>query len=451
MTEPLKKLMVAAIIILGTLLRLFFINRTFQYDEAFTYYSYVETNPFLALANYSYPNNHIFHTLLVQISTFLFGDNLFAIRLPAFIAGVLLLPLGYIFFKRVLNRNIALLGLAIISVAPPLVEYSVNARGYTLICCCFLLLLLFVLKKESNRFDLLWMIIIAVIGFHSIPVFLYPFSIAMIWLWMNRGKRALKNILIIISGTALGSLVMYTPVLIYSGLNSLAGNSFITPEPFLVILENLKSFPLRFSTWISGGYGITFLILTLLGIASVFLKSNKKLRTLLLSALIGILSILLLTQKTPPTRVWIFLAFIWIPILLVPLRFIKMHQVAFIVLSLLFSIVGMANTFQYIQIKHHTPDFNRISLVLQPLIKSGDQIIAKLPLDYPLEYYLNKNEVPFSFEHVHNGGYPSQKSFNNTFILIHTEYNQHPKELFESSKYELIKSFKDVELYKAIP
>ena len=430
---------------------MFFIQRTFQYDEAFTFYSYVQTNPLLTIANYSYPNNHIFHSLLVQISTFLFGDNLIAIRLPAFIVGVLLLPLGYIFFKRVLNRNIALLGLAIISVAPPLVEYSVNARGYTLISCCFLLLLLFSLKKQSNRFDLLWMMIIAVIGFHTIPVFLYPFSIAMLWLWMNREKKALKDILIIISGTALGSMIMYTPVLIYSGLNSLAGNSFIAPESYSVILKNLKSLPLNFSTWISGGYGIPFLILALLGMTSVFFKSNKKLRALLFSTLIGILLILLLTQKTPPTRVWIFLAFIWTPILLAPLRFIKMHKVAFIVLSLLFSIVGMVNTFQYIKDKHLTPDFKRISLALKPLIKVGDQIIAKLPLDYPLEYYLNKNEVPFSFEHVHNGGYPSQKSFNNTFILIHTEYNQHPKELFESSKYELIKSFKDVELYKAIP
>ncbi|PKO04579.1 MAG: hypothetical protein CVU41_16175 [Chloroflexi bacterium HGW-Chloroflexi-3] len=52
------------------------------------------------LSDYHFPNNHVFHTFLVHLTYKLFGPYEWAVRMPAFIASLLLAPFGFIFAKR---------------------------------------------------------------------------------------------------------------------------------------------------------------------------------------------------------------------------------------------------------------------------------------------------------------------------------------------------------------
>ncbi len=101
------------------------------YDEALTYLYYTES-PWAALTVYDRPNNHLLHSLLVCFSTQLFGNSEVAIRLPAFLASILGLWAVYRLGVRLFNRDVGLWALALAGLSPWLIEYSYNARGYTL-------------------------------------------------------------------------------------------------------------------------------------------------------------------------------------------------------------------------------------------------------------------------------------------------------------------------------
>jgi 4-amino-4-deoxy-L-arabinose transferase-like glycosyltransferase len=102
------------------------------YDEAVTYLYYTES-PGTALTVYDRPNNHLLHSLLAYFSIQLFGNSEVAIRLPAFLASILGLWAVYRLGTRLFNRDVALWALALAGLAPWLLEYSYNARGYTLV------------------------------------------------------------------------------------------------------------------------------------------------------------------------------------------------------------------------------------------------------------------------------------------------------------------------------
>lgn len=66
-------------------------------DEAFTFTTYVAKPLLIGLSDYlTCCGNHILHSLLVRFSYSLFGNQPWVIRLPALLAGVLLVPASYI-------------------------------------------------------------------------------------------------------------------------------------------------------------------------------------------------------------------------------------------------------------------------------------------------------------------------------------------------------------------
>jgi len=116
------------------------INKSIAYDEAYTFIHFASREFKHILADYSAPNNHIFHTILVGISYRLFGGQAWALRLPAFIAGCLIVPAMYITTRRFFSSAQALAASALIAVMPWFITYSVNARGYTMLILFALLL-----------------------------------------------------------------------------------------------------------------------------------------------------------------------------------------------------------------------------------------------------------------------------------------------------------------------
>ena len=122
------------VIALGTIIRLVGITAPLHGDELATI-SIWANMPLLAIpTHYEYPNNHIFHTLVVATIFKIFGLNPFLLRAPVLICGVASLVLAFFTTHRI-TRN-AQAGLAVsllIAINGGHIFYSTHARGYMLI------------------------------------------------------------------------------------------------------------------------------------------------------------------------------------------------------------------------------------------------------------------------------------------------------------------------------
>src|SRR5512138_288777 len=180
---PYVFLFLGVITLIGLVLRLLEIDKPIAYDEAYTFINFA-SRPFKhILADYSAPNNHIFHTILVGIATRLFGGEPWAIRLPAFLAGTLMAPVMYLTARRFFSRAQALGAAALVAVMPVFIDYSVNGRGYTILFVLALLLVNFggILVTRQSKSALIAYGSTAALGFYTIPIFLYPMAGISLW------------------------------------------------------------------------------------------------------------------------------------------------------------------------------------------------------------------------------------------------------------------------------
>lgn len=155
-----------------------------RYDEAFTWIMFASLPLSEGAGVYPDPNNHLFHTVLVHLSARVFGASLWAIRLPAVVAGVLLVPAIYAAGRTLYGRQAALLAAALAVGWPPLVEYSVNARGYSLAWLAFAVLIPLSAHLAARR-DLaaaiVW-VVVATLGTFTMPTFILALAVVGFWL-----------------------------------------------------------------------------------------------------------------------------------------------------------------------------------------------------------------------------------------------------------------------------
>ena len=100
-----------------------------RYDEAATWIDYASRPLAQSLSDYRFPNNHLLHTLLVHMSAALFGSAPWALRLPAFVAGILVVPLTWAAGRALYSPSAGLLSAALAATSASLTLYSTNARG----------------------------------------------------------------------------------------------------------------------------------------------------------------------------------------------------------------------------------------------------------------------------------------------------------------------------------
>ncbi|HJT38349.1 MAG TPA: glycosyltransferase family 39 protein [Actinomycetota bacterium] len=200
-------------------------------DEAATYLYYVRKPPLYGLVSYTLPNNHVFHTLLVSGSTLLLGDHPWVIRLPAFVAGIALIPLTFIVARRAHGDGVGLIAAAFVATSSVLIEYSTNARGYTIVAAIFLGLLALqpaLIRDEARAWR--WFAILSAIGFFTIPTMLFPFGIVVASLALQRvpWKRLARGVGLTVAITA----AAYLPALLWTGPHAFFGNRFVMSRPW---------------------------------------------------------------------------------------------------------------------------------------------------------------------------------------------------------------------------
>lgn len=411
----------ATFILLGLGLRLAFLTQPMRHDEAFTFTNYASKPLWVALSNYSFPNNHLFHTLCVHMSYLIFGNQLWAIRLPAFLSGLFLLPLSYVLVRKLYNQHVALTTTALIAVSSVLIEYGTNARGYALIGLIFIMILLLAnyLRTKHNQAGWLFLSVLSAIGFYTVPVMLYPFTTIWVWLllsaWQHDFSLPLKKT--IIQLLAYGTLTvvltsaLYLPVIVASGLDAIINNRFVQPMTLSVFLNRLPERLTDVWTQWSRDYNIllTLVLVFSAGLAFYFHRNIAKHRICLAIPTVLSLAILLPTQGVlPPERVWLYILPIFLMIASAGLigllqntfnvNVISKFAPALALALCLWSSVGayQAMTTYYPYGPGTLKDAEDITEFLKFKFQQQDRLLT-IATAAPLEYYFRKHEVPIDY------------------------------------------------------
>ena len=243
--SPLHLAALGAILALATGLRLVYLSQPLRYDEAYTCLIYAcNHSPLFPLSAYYDPNNHVLHSLLVNLvwlGAAPFGPlPPWALRLPAFVAGVLTVPATYVWARLAFDKQAALLAAALVATSTILIEYATFARGYSLVGLFFLLLLMLAwgLKQSNNRAGWCLFAVVGALGFLTIPTMLYPFGIVVVWLLSvalrdtGADRRAVfRRLLIAVGVAALLTAELYLPLLLVSGWRRLLANGYVASLP----------------------------------------------------------------------------------------------------------------------------------------------------------------------------------------------------------------------------
>lgn len=278
------------LVLAGLLVRLPYLNRPVIHDEAYTVETWASGSLRYAVEDYHLPNNHIFHTLLVQAVFNTLGSQPWMIRLPALLAGVLLIPLGYSLARRLYGQPAGLLAAGLIAGAPVLAGYSTIARGYSLFMLFSLLVfwLAAALLRRRNLAGWLLLALCAGLGFWTVPMMLYPFGGACAWIglsafldreaahayrgaWRLLGHLAAAGVL-----SGLLALLLYAPVLLKSGPDALFGNQFVAPLSGTAFWPTLlqSRLPETWAEWV-GGWTVLGAVLLGVGLAASLVLGRR--------------------------------------------------------------------------------------------------------------------------------------------------------------------------------
>jgi len=434
----------AGLILLAALLRIPFLSQPMRYDEAVTFLEYASRPFYVALSFYSTPNNHVFHTLLVRLSYLALGNHPWSLRLPAFLAGLCLVPATYAAARSLYpadrSEGGALLAAALVASSSMLIECSTNARGYEIVCLLFMIMIpagAYALRHQNWAAWLL-LAIVSALGFYTIPIMLYPFGGVVLWLLLSivggkivrgnspadapgnpspgtRGALAALSVAILFTMLLAGEL--YSPVLAVSGPRSLFANKWVASHSFLILLEQLpeslvstwRGWNRDLPTWLAEVLSLGFVI------SLVWHRRISPQRAPLPLALLLCAGPLVLLQRVIPfERVWLFalplyficaaagLAFALESVfdhvdVALRVRLHPRHAMALVaVLVALFAGLRVERR-GTVYLTNESRGMPALAAWLKGQLHPGDAIVTVQPSDGPLRYYLLHEGVPTWF------------------------------------------------------
>lgn len=303
------------LVLMGAALRVAYIARPIYTDEAFTYLYFIRNGLPDVLTNYLEPNNHVFQTIFAWASVTVFGNTPAALRVPALVSGVLLMPATYAAGVALYGRERAgLLAAAWVAACVPLVEYAVSARGYSFIALFFALHVVtaaYLLRDDAAHPRRAWAAygLLAAFGLYAVPVMLYPLGAVSLWLaarliWARRWPR-LGAMAVTLGAAALLTVLLYTPIIVHDGLALITRNRFVLPLSRAEFTATLVAFPSDFVRYI--GQGLPFpvaLVLVALGALALMRPQG---RGLVVATLVWLALMVAVQYVVPPIRTWIFL------------------------------------------------------------------------------------------------------------------------------------------------
>jgi uncharacterized membrane protein len=293
-----------------------------SHDESYTFVVFSSTSLFNTLTNYHLPNNHVLNSLLIYFSTHIFGIQPWAVRLPALLAGLLLIPATYALAKTVYDKYTALISALLVAILPGAILYATTARGYSLVALFTILTLWLAnfLRNSKNLFAWSMLVLFSALGFYSVPVFLFPFGMVFAWLFFENlyaqlGEydsriNFLKHWLLAGFCTAVLTLILYTPIFIYTGVDKVFTNYWVTPQAWLGYIPSIPGHLLSvWHEWTSGFSPVWAVGLTLgfvLGLVFHRRLTHQRF-PLQIAAFVWIAALMLIQRPIGVTKIWVFL------------------------------------------------------------------------------------------------------------------------------------------------
>ncbi len=469
----------SATIAIAVAVRLYFINVPIRYDEAHTFMYYASRPLYVALSNYSSVNNHLFHTLLVHVAYSLLGNEEWVLRLPAFLAGVLLVPATYLAARLLYDRNTGVVAAALVASSSALVDFSTNARGYTMICLSFMLLLSLAEYLRTRGGAAGWSIfaVVSALGFYTIPIMLYPFGIACVWLLLSAAlkdtrtapRAFIRNLALSGGFAAVITLILYTPVFVGSGFSSVFGIPSLAAhaaggwEGFTGgIMIRVKA------VWAQWNWGlphaVSFALVAGLGVSTIFhrrLAGHKAPVTL--AVILWCVLVMIVMRALPWARVWLYLLPLYFVLAAAGLSYalgllaralrLRVSAVCAVVALLLSAGVAgdvvRSKSIYYSEEPGTFRDAEEIAVTLGKELRPGDKLLAYAPAGAPLLYYFKKHHLPL-------GPLVSEnlESWNRVFAVVDVPAHNLKwllaKTHFDTSRYrppELVRRYPFAEIY----
>jgi len=437
-TSGVHKRFVLFLIIGGAVLRAMLMVQPITYDEAFTF-TYYGTRPlYVIVSDYSYPNNHIFHTLLVKLSTVVFGIGKISLRLPAFLAGVAVLPLFYFFVRAMFNRYIAVMALAMLAASGPLLEYSACARGYSLTWLFMVMALLlgrhFIKTKSGAAAALIGAV--CAFGMWTVPTMIY--IAIMIYLWLlisltakydNSLRSRIWDLVLSLSVFIVLTTLLYLPVILVHGFDQLLHHNTMPERNWKVFCLTHQDQALYLWAHIVDSSAAWVAILGFAGMVHATFISSK-FRFLVVSTILGAVPLVLMQAAVAPPRAWLQLLFIFhlssAIALFYLLKFIQekvwsgfgKRQRTAVVSILLF--VGFAVPgYRISKVRlAGMPEAETSAQFLQRTLLPGEKLLIDYPWDSPVEFHL----MALGVDRAVIYGRPSPTGL--TYVVVGPDYDQ---------------------------
>jgi len=413
------------LIVIGYGLRFAYLDRDMRYDESLTVYQFASKNIPTIVGDYSMMNNHILHNLFVHFTFYNLGRDPIFVRLPVFIAGILLIPMAYVAGTRFYDRTVGLITASLVAVYPILIDFSVNARAYNILALIVLwmFVLAYELRKHNDTGKWLLLSVLAAAGFFAVPTMFYAMGIVALWLlfsiWFeNSGEQRtelLKNYVVSMILGAILTLLAYTPVIVFNGIDKIINNDWTRPLPPAEFYPEFNLVLGRIWQHITWGVPdlMVFTLCVCLAVSVIFhRKFEKKLLPLLPFMIVWILPILLIQRVNPFRRTWLFAVPLLLMLTAAGISYLldrfKLKQMNLIAAgSAILSLVMFAYILQsgILITSEHTvraPDAEEGAILLADIMTTHDQVILSFPYSYTVLYYSLAYEFPLGYREFGN-------------------------------------------------
>ncbi len=420
--------------------------RPMGHDETYTFMAFASRGLRVVITDYHLPNNHVFHTILVALSYQLFGDSPAIIRLTAFLAGILIIPATYLVGKIFYGWKIGLVAASILAALPVMIDYSTTARGYTIISLFALIIIGLAAYVKDHRNLIAWflLVVISCLGLYTNPTMIYPVGMTFTWLFLSGlikdvnptyGRKFYLYLVFSIFWIVILTGILYLPIILRSGLQSIIGNDVVEPLSRSDFIESVL--PRIKNTWSEWNRALPpFLsMIAIIGlVASFFLPKLPRNRRipLILAAFLWITTALVVQRVAPWPRIWLFLLpffVIWIAagtIGLFNLLITKLPKSEFLMRLLLGILIvtplvaALVRTYpQYAEKLISKGEVEQVADFLIDYLQEGDVVVVTSPDTVILKYYLMRNDIDKEFTELVKG-----KEVNRSIVVVNHAHEQ---------------------------
>jgi len=447
-TSTRHKRFVLAAFAVGTVLRILRLNQPVTYDEAVTFTEYAGRSFGFLLSDYSFAGNHILYSALARLALLVFGPHTWSLRLPALIAGVLVMPLGYAFVRTVFNRHIAVIFLCLVAAGGSLVEYSAMARGYSLVwlCTCLALIAGHYFVKSENMWAATGMAASCALGMWAAPAMAYPALMVFAWvlfMLLARYQSTIRRRVLKLAGAFVMALALtflcYLPVIMVHSLDLLLHHPSMVDNTWAAFSTTQQD--RVFDIW-AYFTATSSTVMLLVGAALVLFaaSASAKYRYLLIALVLGAFPLALVLHVVAPPAAWTYALLVFhmggaigLFYLLKAVRdklapsFSKGQRtlVAALFVLLLFGWAGLHGKGDAVE---RFPEAQQAAAWIAENTRPEDRVGVQPPWDAPVRFYL----ACAKGDALRLGGPPVPGG--RMFLLVVPAHGQSPKSVFRDAE-----------------